>query len=122
MTITNTANSTSEATTASSSNNKSKASTTAGTRRDLNPRWTGYVALALFSLIGYTAVNFDLQKFDMACNVNTNITSASQKACRIFSLVSFLISFMLVLVDFYNRYEESSSRNMKWSYIQASTS
>ncbi len=61
------------------------------------------MTIALFSLIGYTAVNFDLQKFDMTCNVKTKITATSQKACRIFSLISFLASFILVLVDFYNR-------------------
>ncbi len=63
------------------------------------------MTIALFSLIGYTAVNFDLQKFDMTCNVKTKITASSQKACRIFSLASFLASFLLVLVDFYNRYD-----------------
>lgn len=91
----------------SSSNNATTSpqkKTTAITRRDLNPRWAGYFSIALFSVIGFSAVNeVDVLKFDMTCNVNSNITTTSQKACWVFSLVSFLTSGILVLVDLFNR-------------------
>ena len=57
------------------------------------------------SSIGMSAVNgVTITQFVGQCAKNNkNLSVRTQTACWVFALVSFLVSLILVLADFYNR-------------------